>query len=219
MSNQSGGWDTAIETQDYTPSSGTAPHSGGAAPYGGGAAPQKGASILVDQSESIVSTIGSNYLQNFLSGGQVSKGVGILTQKRFYYKGRNFSGSGKDMKVTTEEGVVSIEDITFSNFSYTRNIGALVGGLLLAIIGSFCVLWLAGYGGGGDVVGFGGLVMIGVAVFLLVKFFVTRKSLFVVSFPGGSFGFDIRYYPISDIRDFQRQLHLLKDHRKEGGNA
>lgn len=205
MSNQSGGWDTAIEAQNCAPS--------------GGAAPQKSASILVDQSESIVSTIGSNYLQNFLTGGTVSKGVGILTQKRFYYKGRNFSGSGKDMKVTTEEGVVSIEDITFSNFSHTRNIGALVGGLLLAIIGSFCVLWLAGYGGGGDVVGFGGLVMIGVAVFLLVKFFVTRKSLFVVSFPGGSFGFDIRYYPISDIRDFQRQLHLLKDHRKEGGNA
>ncbi len=204
MSNQSGGWDTAIETQNYASS--------------GGAAPQKGASILVDQSESIVSTIGSNYLQNFLSGGTVSKGVGILTQKRFYYKGRNFSGAGKDMKVTTEEGVVSIEDITFSNFSYTRNIGALVGGLLLAAIGSFCVLWLAGYGGGGGVAAYGGLGMIGVAVFLLVKFFVSRKSLFIVSFPGGSFGFDIRYYPISDIRDFQRQLHLLKDHRKEDGN-
>ena len=87
MSNQSGGWDTAIETQNYASS--------------GGAAPQKGASILVDQSESIVSTIGSNYLQNFLSGGTVSKGVGILTQKRFYYKGRNFSGAGKDMKLTT----------------------------------------------------------------------------------------------------------------------
>ena len=122
------------------------------------------------------------------------------------------------MKVTTEEGIVSIEDITFSNFSYTRNIGALVGGLLLAVIGSFCVLWLAGYGGGGGVAAYGGLGMIGVAVFLLVKFFVSRKSLFIVSFPGGSFGFDIRYYPISDIRDFQRQLHLLKDHRKEDGN-
>ena len=198
MSNQNGGWDTAIETQNYTPS--------------GGAAPQKGASILVDQSESIVSTIGSNYLQNFLSGGTVSKGVGVLTQRRFYYKGRNFSGSGKDMKVTTEEGVVSIEDITFSNFFYTRNIGALVVGLLLAVVGAFCTLFLGGYGS------IGGLGLLGVAAFLLVNFFVSRKSLFIVSFPGGSFGFDIRYYPISDIRDFQRQLHLLKDHHKEDGN-
>ena len=64
----------------------------------------------------------------------------------------------------------------------------------------------------------GGLGLLGVAAFLLVNFFVSRKSLFIVSFPGGSFGFDIRYYPISDIRDFQRQLHLLKDHRKEDGN-
>ena len=88
MSNQSGGWDTAIETQNYASN--------------GGAAPQKGASILVDQSESIVSTIGSNYLQNFLSGGTVSKGVGVLTQRRFYYKGRNFSGSGKDMTLRSK---------------------------------------------------------------------------------------------------------------------
>lgn len=40
-----------------------------------------------------------------------------------------------------------------------------------------------------------------------------------ISFPGGSFGFDVKYYPIADIRDFQRQLHLLKDYRKEVGAA
>ena len=51
----------------------------------------------------------------------------------------------------------------------------------------------------------------------IVWYFISRRSLFVVSYPGGSFGFDIRYYPIADIRDFQRQLHLLKDHIKENG--
>lgn len=70
-----GGWDTAVETQDYIPST----------PSGG--KPQGGKSIFIDQSETAVATIGSNYLQNFLSGGSVEKGVGILTQKRFYFKG------------------------------------------------------------------------------------------------------------------------------------
>lgn len=183
----------------------------------GGGAPRGMDSIFVDQSESIVASIGSNYLQNFLSGGNVEKGVGVLTQKRFYYKGRNFSGSGKEMQSTTEEGIVSIDDITYTKFAHTRNIGTLIMAFFLAAVGLFCVLWLAGYGGGGDVVGFGGLGLIAVAVFFVIRFFVNRKSLFVISFPGGSFGFDIRWYPISDIRDFQRQLHLLKDHIK--GNA
>ncbi len=192
-----GGWDTAVETQGYTPTGGTAPQGGG---------------MLVDQSESIVATIGSNYLQNFLSGGSVEKSVGVLTTKRFYYKGRNFSGTGKAMKSTTEEGVVSIEDVTFTMFSHTRHIGLLVFAVLLTFA-AIILLRAAPYNPE-----FGAVALVGALVFYIL-FFVKRQTLFLVSFPGGGFAFDIRYYPIADIRDFQRQLHLLKDHRKEGGDA
>ena len=41
------------------------------------------------------------------------------------------------MKNTTEEGVVSINDITFTMFSHTKNIGRLVWGIILAVIGVF----------------------------------------------------------------------------------
>lgn len=191
-----GGWDTAVDT----PTS---------APVGG--APQKGSSILVDQSEQIVATIGNNYLQNFLSGGSVEKGVGVLTQKRFYYKGRNFSGEGKAMKNTTEEGVVSIEDITLTMFSHTQHIGALIFAILLTVVGVFFLI-ISG------MEAMCPILLVASAPFYII-YFLNRQTLFKISFPGGSFGFDIRYYPIADIRDFQRQLHLLKDHRKEGGDA
>lgn len=170
---------------------------------------------FVDQSETPVATIGSNYLQNYLSGGEVKQGVGILTQKRFYYKGQNFSGSGKDMKHTTEEGVVSIEDITYTMFSHIRNTGMLIFGVVLAVFGAF--LFMGSYNTRSDLMGFTGMGLMAAGLFFIVSYFINRRSLFVVSFPGGSFGFDVRYYPIADIRDFQRQLHLLKDHRK--GNA
>lgn len=195
MSNQSGGWDTAIETRNYVPS--------------GEAAPQKGASILVDQSERIVSTIGSNYLQNFLSDGTVEKGVGILTQKRFYYKGKNFSGAGKDTKSATEEGIVSIEDITFTKFTHFRHTGFLVFAILLTVAAIALLAMLSNFT----------LIMATISLTAAIPFyilyFVKRQTLFLVAFSGGGFAFDIRWYPISDIRDFQRQLHLLKDHRKE----
>lgn len=198
-----GGWDSANETQNYVPN-------------GGGAGPQKGANILVDQSESIVSTIGNNYLQNFLSGGTVKQGVGVLTQKRFYYKGRNFSGTGKDMKSSTNEGVVSVDDITFTQFIYTRHTGLLIAGIICTVL---CLLMYAFIEAIEDeLFVYIFLFQIPAAIFFYIMYFVRRQTLFLVCFPGGSFGFDIRYYPISDIRDFQRQLHLLKDHRKEDGN-
>lgn len=191
-----GGWDTAVETPTYASGTGK---------------PQKGSNILVDQSEQVVATIGNNYLQNFLSGGSVGKGIGVLTQKRFYYKGRNFSGTGKAMKSTTEEGVVSIDDIAFTMFSHTRHIGALIFAILLTVAGVVClpIRYMEAYG----------LISLAAALVFYIMYFVNRMTLFIVTFPGGRFGFDIRYYPIADIRDFQRQLHLLKDHNKEGGDA
>lgn len=194
-----GGWDTAVDTPVSAPA---------------GGAPQKGSNILVDQSEQIVATIGSNYLQNFLMGGKVERGIGLLTQKRFYFKGKNYTGSGKDMKSSTQEGVVSIDDISFTNFIYTRHTGFLLFAILLTLTAVVCTVAI--YGSAGVMTA--GVVLVAALLFY-VKYFTSRQTLFVISFPGGSFGFDVKYYPIADIRDFQRQLHLLKDYRKEGGDA
>lgn len=169
--------------------------------------------IFVEQDESVTAVIGSNYLQNFLTGGTVEKSVGVLTQKRFYYKGQNFSGTGKDMSDTTEEGMVSIDDITFTMFSHVRNSGALVWGIFLLLAG--ISLFFLAFGARSELMLVGGMGLMVASLPFFVSYFSSRKSLFVISFPGGSFGFDIRYYPIADIRDFQRQLHLMKDHIKE----
>lgn len=165
-------------------------------------------SVFIDQDESMTAVIGTSYLQNFLIGGTVEKSVGILTQKRFYYKGTNFGGDGKAMKSTTEEGVVSIEDITFTMFRHTQDFGLLAIGIILALVG-VCAMFA------GDAGAMISSIALAVSVLLFIIYFASRRTLFWVSFPGGNFGFDIRYYPIADIRDFQRQVHLLKDHIKE----
>ena len=163
-------------------------------------------SILIDPSERIIATIGSNFLQSFLSGGNVKNGIGVLTQKRFYYKGHNFSGPAKDLRSVTEEGVVSIEDIVATTFTYTRYIAVLVYAILLTILA------IAGF----TVSPRAGLVLLLLAVIFYVVYFLKRQTLFRVSFPDGNgFCFDVRYYPITDIRNFQRQLHLVKDSKKE----
>lgn len=161
-------------------------------------------SIFVDQSETPVATIGSNYLQNFLTnGGPIEKGYGVLTQKRFYYQGKNLGGAGRTATSTTEEGVVSIEDITFTLFTHTRMIGALIFGIFLTVLGLALAL-VTPYM----------LALVVLALPFYIKYFTHRQSLFLIAFPGGSFSYDISWYPISEFRDFQRQLHLLKDHIK-----
>lgn len=158
---------------------------------------------FVDADEVTIATIGSNYLQNYLSGGYVSKGIGILTQKRFYFKGKNFTGSGKNVVASTQEGIVSIDDITYTMFEHTRHIGVLIFAIILTLIA--VLLKLSGVSPSIPLIA---------AIPLYITYFIKRQTLFLICFPGGCFGFDIRWYPISDIQDFQRELHLLKDKLK-----
>lgn len=169
--------------------------------------PDNSHSALLEPDEHVVASIGSNYLQNFLAGGSVHKSVGVLTQKRFYYKGRNLNGPGKLFQHTTEEGVVSLEDITFTAFTHIRYTGIL----LLAILLTLVPLVLKAMGN--DHIA--GIYCIVGAIFLYLVYFLKRQTLFLVSFPGGGFAFDARWYRVTDIRSFQRQLHLLKDKRQE----
>ncbi|HIY22270.1 MAG TPA: zinc ribbon domain-containing protein [Candidatus Flavonifractor merdigallinarum] len=165
--------------------------------------PDNSHSALLEPDEHVVSSIGSNYLQNFLAGGSIHKSVGVLTQKRFYYKGRNFNGPGKLFQHTTEEGVVSLEDITFTAFTHIRYTGILFLAILLTIVPLVLLAMENDH-----IIGFVCLIA---AILLYLLYFLKRQTLFLVSFPGGGFAFDVRWYPIADIRSFQRQLHLLKD--------
>lgn len=192
----SGGWDSAVEIRDYAPAGNASGDS----------------NILVDQSESMVAVIGSNYLQNFFSGGYMERGVGVLTQKRFYYKGKNFAGQGKEMASSMYEGIVSLEDITFTQFTHTKKIGYLIFAILLAIAAVVCFV------PGEEALYIVSGITASASVLFFIRYFTGRQTIFKVSFPGGGFAFNVSWYPIAEFRDFQRQLHLLKDQIKEGGD-
>lgn len=162
---------------------------------------------FVDQSETAVAIIGNNYFQDYLIAGRLAKGFAILTQKRFYYMGKQFFGGGKNMTSSTTEGIVAVEDICYTEFKHVRLTGFLLTAILLTILG-ICLLSLP----------IGKFILIA-AIPFYVTFFVKKDSQFVIYFPGGWFSVKISWYPISDIQDFQRQLHLLKDHIKEEQRA
>lgn len=175
----------------------------------------KGSEKFVDQSETAVATLGNNYLQNILLGKRVKRGAAILTQKRLYYYGRQFLGKGKATTKNTEETVIPLEEITLTRFVHFQPIGLIVFGILLVI--------------GGVVLGcflpvsdlfvphlIGTIGLVGIGVIPIIKGFAQRTTLFEISYPGGRYFFSVKYYPIADMRDFQRQIHLMRDYFKNG---
>lgn len=166
--------------------------------------------LFIDPSEELRASIGSSYVQNFLSGGHPSRSVGVLTQKRFYYRGKNYNTKSKFLWATEEEGVVSVEDISFTGFSHTSAVGLLIIGAVLALAGFICLVAVEG----GIAKGVGVILML-IGALAFVRYYLSRDTLFVVEFPGGNFAFDTKWYPVSDIQDFQRQLHLIKEQLKE----
>lgn len=160
---------------------------------------------FVDPSETAKATLGTNFAQNVLTSGKVKQGSAVLTEKRLYYKGNLFSGSGKNLMSVKGEYIVPIEDISMTSFVHGESTGSKLLGLLLILVGAglFFV-----FGPAGTVVALAGVVF-------LIKGFLGKSTVLEVSFPGGRFRFDVKWYPIADMQDFQRQIHLVKDHYKD----
>lgn len=176
------------------------------------AAKEKG--MLVSPDETIMATIGSNYMQNIIGGQKMKHGYALLTDRRLYYCGKQFSGVGKRTVSSSENCIVSVEDISLTRFIHQRLPGFLLLGFAAFLLG--LILF------SGQTAFASGLfftieaTIFTVAIIFMIKYFISRTTLFEISYPGGKFVFDVKWYPLTDMQDFQRQLHLVKDHYKNG---
>lgn len=197
------GWSTATDI------------GGGSSNTGGSTQAKIGSNAFIDPDEKAVASIGSGYLGNMAAGNGAQKGEAVLTQKRFYYRGRNYSGGlGKVTKQATEEGVVAVEDISYTMFTYIRPIGYLIFTILMAIA---TVLFFMVAVNDEDIMTYI-LIPLFAGIISLFLYVMKKRSVFVVAFHGGSFGFDLSLNPLSELQEFQRQIHLMKDQAKKGKN-
>lgn len=183
--------------------------------------------MFVDQSETAVATIGNNLVQNVVTGKNLQIGFATLTQKRLYYKGVGFSAPTaggavqiKNGNLVTTECVVPVEDITTTRFTHIDPTGKKLQGILYTALGAiFFLMGMMMMMKDSTAItimftAFGGVLLF-FGIIPLIQAFIGKQTMFQISFPGGTFNFDVKLYPIADMRDFQRQLHLIKDHIKE----
>jgi len=174
---------------------------------------------FVDQSETAVATLGNSYLQNFLLGKKVKRGAAIVTQKRLYYFGKGYLGQGRHTVSCQEENVIPLESISQTRFVHLRPVGFILFGIICLVIGIYSLFCVLTWSGPSFLCYFGqyiGAVFSAIGLYFTVRGFLNRGTTFEIYFPGGKYLFPVRYYPIADMRDFQRQLHLMRDNLKNG---
>lgn len=164
--------------------------------------------LIIDPQEQKIAVMGSSYLDSLLHGGVLRKGFGILTDKRFYFKGKCFTKAlGRRVKVD-QEYTVNLENVTASGFVYIQRYWLLVLAILSLVFGIGLGMFE-----GGEVLLFAVLCF---AVFF-AAYYLTKKVYYEVYFEGGVICVDVsKYGGIKEVRAFNKALCSAKDKHNRG---
>lgn len=164
--------------------------------------------VLVDKNEEQIAVLGSGYLSSFLHGGTIDKGFGILTDKRYYFKGKCYTKSGRGFAKTDEEWTVDVRDITATGFMFGRKISLLVLAIISVIAGLVILLGVYNDDEGVPFL-IGGIVL---GIIFLVAYILSKRSMYFVTFAGGSIALKTsKYGGVKEIRKFDKTLRQTKD--------
>lgn len=171
--------------------------------------------VFVEPYEQLLGTLGNGYLENIL-GKKVKKTHALLTDKRVYFQGTFFSGSGKNLQQDIMEKVVDLEDITGTGFRYKKPIGivssiitTIIMGIVGFVVGAILIEQMV-FGLIGTAVG----ILIPALIFT-IKYLLSRKVDFILEYAGGAIRFDAKIIGLSNVKDFNKQIRRAKDHAKE----
>ena len=169
-----------------------------------------------------ITTIGTGYIANFLSGGGVEQAGATLTNKRIYFSGKVFSLNDKGhLSSIKQRKIVNVRDVTGVGYIQYNPIQYVIWSLIALISGIMALaLTMEQHGGGWgqpatsspSSIGIGGIT-IGILVFvmLMALFFLYRKTLLSIEYAGGNIAFDSRWLQSNEEDTFIRNIHLAKD--------
>lgn len=181
--------------------------------------------LFVDANEKEISTLGSNYLRNFLSTGSLENGFCTVTDKRVYFRGKCYTKSGNNYKSTKEEKTVDLKDVTGTGFTFIKRFWLMI----LAIL---CTIWavvltfslVASLPELNESEGWSSiLLVIFVAILPTIVlwglYWFLKVKVFEISFAGGKIAFKASSYNENEVNNFQRALRQAKDNYKEALNT
>ncbi|MCM1132196.1 MAG: zinc ribbon domain-containing protein [Ruminococcus flavefaciens] len=166
--------------------------------------PEDTNNLFFSPDEREIAVLGSSFMINYISDGQISNGSCVLSDRRVYFKGKCYSREGGRLVKTVEASTVDIKDVTASGFSYSSKAGIFILGCFLAILTFIMLIFFSTFKG----FFFLGLLAT-IATFIVHSF--TKVKLFYIAFAGGKIAFRASDYSSSEIQRFQKKLRLTID--------
>lgn len=160
--------------------------------------------LIIDPNEQQISVIRGSYFASLIRGGGLNKGLSILTDKRFYFKGRSFTKWLGFRVFVNQEYVIDLEDISATGFVYVQRFWLLILGIINAI-GWIVALFATN---DDETIVLGGIV----TVPFLVAYFLTKRVYYEVYFDSGYISVDVsKYGGMREVKTFNKALRLEKD--------
>ena len=169
--------------------------------------------MFVSADEQQKAVIGGGYLDNMLRTGVLGRGFGVLTNRRLYYRGKCFYKVGGRYVKTDEDCTVDLQDITSSGFTYTRYLWLLVVAAAVLAYGIYNLYMESSSRYPEYAVG---IVICLTGVILSAAYVYFRMTMYTVTFAGGSLSIKASSFGVSEVKAFDRTLHLEKDRRSAG---
>lgn len=169
--------------------------------------------MFVDPREQKKAVIGEGFLSNMIRSGVLGKGFGVLTDRRLYFRGKCYTKVNSHFIKTDEDRTIDIQDITSSGFSYARNLTwlFLTGISFLAALFFFHMAEEMSYYSDPDGVAMMGILFSAAAVAFLILYIIMKRTIYTVTFAGGSLSIKASSYGVEEVRAFDKALHMEKD--------
>ena len=161
--------------------------------------------------EKLITILGRGYLQSFISGYGLTKGIILLTDRRLYQRGKRYIRNPRGgWSLNLGSAVVDVDDITGTNYYSHNPFGLLVMGIIFGIM-AIAFLYLI-YNNNGELEYYLYGTLIFPALFI-VSYFLQQKRLFMVEYGGGSIALDANWFSKKELEEFQKHISLLKGSR------
>lgn len=153
--------------------------------------------------ERLIMSIGSGYMENFLSGMGLMNNSAAVTNKRVYYKGKSFSSFGMGVKRCKAVQSVDLKDITGIGIYSMFNLAMLIlgiffalDGIIISIIGASEYIWLPTF-------------LVG--VLLITIALITTRTVLRIDYAGGFIALNMRKFSRGECTNFHKAILAAKD--------
>ena len=177
--------------------------------------------FFMSTKEKLVTVLGNSYLEKLLSSGVLQNGYIVVSDKRVYFQGMQYSiGGDGELELRNNSKVVDLRDVTGTGFEAYANYRPLFAGVMWLLFGIIAfILAVIGFTNSHDesavilglVSSFAVILSFIFTITSFYKYFKSKHSVIIIQYAGGAIGYDLSWFNTQEVEMFQRQLHLAKD--------